>query len=102
MPFTPRPLRYISAIAAFLFLGYSYSHAQVVCETGYYAEYSAGGHLLPAAITSLHNGQQVITGNYAQYLWSTGANTQKLLVSAPGTYWVTVTDNYGCKGKAIQ
>ncbi|HUP11223.1 MAG TPA: gliding motility-associated C-terminal domain-containing protein, partial [Niastella sp.] len=37
-------------------------------------------------------------GNYLQYLWSTGATTQQLLVSAPGIYWVTVTDNNGCEG----
>jgi gliding motility-associated-like protein len=62
MPFTLQPLRNIIATAVFLFIGYSHSHAQVVCEKGYYAEYIAGGHLLPASITSLHNGQQVITG----------------------------------------
>lgn len=62
MPFNPQPLRYLIATAVFLLIGYSHSSAQVVCETGYYADYITGGHLLPAAITSLHNGQQVITG----------------------------------------
>ena len=33
-----------------------------------------------------------------QYLWSTGATTQSLLVNSPGTYFVDVTDNSGCPG----
>ncbi|MFN6040014.1 MAG: PKD domain-containing protein, partial [Bacteroidota bacterium] len=32
------------------------------------------------------------------YLWSTGANTQALLISASGTYSVTVTDQNNCVG----
>ena len=38
------------------------------------------------------------TGNYASYLWSTGATTQSLVVTAAGTYSVTVTNANGCTG----
>jgi hypothetical protein len=32
------------------------------------------------------------------YMWSTGATTQTILVTASGSYYVTVTDVYGCTG----
>lgn len=32
------------------------------------------------------------------FLWSTGATTQTITVTASGTYYVTVTDMYGCTG----
>jgi hypothetical protein len=32
----------------------------------------------------------------ATFLWNTGATTQTIFVSTPGTYTVTVTDIYGC------
>ncbi len=35
---------------------------------------------------------------YSQYLWSTGATTQTILVSAAATYGVTVTTSAGCTG----
>lgn len=38
------------------------------------------------------------TGSYRQYLWSTGVTDQKIRVTAPGTYWLTVTDANGCTG----
>jgi gliding motility-associated-like protein len=59
---TFRLLRYIIATAIFLFIGCRYSRAQVICEKGYFTEYTTNGHLFPATITSLRNGQQVITG----------------------------------------
>ena len=34
----------------------------------------------------------------ATYLWSTGATTQEITVSAAGSYTVTVTDGTGCSG----
>ncbi|WP_294283140.1 T9SS type B sorting domain-containing protein [uncultured Chryseobacterium sp.] len=34
---------------------------------------------------------------YASYLWSNGATTQMITVSAPGNYSVTVTNSFGCK-----
>ena len=37
---------------------------------------------------------------YATYNWSTGANTQTILVSSIGTYTVTVSDGAGCSGSA--
>jgi len=36
------------------------------------------------------------TGDYVSYLWSTGANTQSILVNQSGNYTVTVTDSAGC------
>ena len=57
----PKVLRYFIIAILFFFIEYR-SNAQVVCETGYYADYTANGNLLPASITTLRNGQQVITG----------------------------------------
>lgn len=34
---------------------------------------------------------------YSSYLWNTGATTQTISVSAPGTYSVTVTNSSGCQ-----
>jgi hypothetical protein len=39
-------------------------------------------------------------GGYSQYSWSTGATTQTLNVTTPGTYSVTVKNGYGCSGTA--
>src|SRR5215203_3041657 len=37
-------------------------------------------------------------GNFSSYLWNDGSTTQTMFVNSPGTYYVTVTDNHGCKG----
>jgi hypothetical protein len=76
-PTTFRHLRYIIASAIFLFMGYSYAHAQVLCETGYFSEYATNGHLLPTSITTLRNGQQVITGKVTL---TAAARTQGMVV----------------------
>ncbi|WP_027385581.1 DUF7948 domain-containing protein [Chryseobacterium gregarium] len=34
---------------------------------------------------------------YSSYLWSTGATTQTITVSAPGNYSVTVANSFGCQ-----
>ncbi|RZJ49343.1 MAG: T9SS type B sorting domain-containing protein, partial [Chryseobacterium sp.] len=34
---------------------------------------------------------------FTTYLWSTGATTQTITVSTPGTYWVKVTNSFGCE-----
>ncbi|HET6225693.1 MAG TPA: PKD domain-containing protein [Bacteroidia bacterium] len=34
-------------------------------------------------------------GSYASYLWSTGATTKTITVSALGSYWIKVTDKFG-------
>src|SRR6185503_4845676 len=47
---------------SFLFVICLNSDAQVVCETGYFADYSCSGHLIPNAITTLRNGHQIISG----------------------------------------
>ncbi len=39
-----------------------------------------------------------VTGTFPSYLWSTGATTQSITVSASGTYGVTVTGSNGCAG----
>ncbi|MBA3647816.1 MAG: SBBP repeat-containing protein [Chitinophagales bacterium] len=35
---------------------------------------------------------------YRSYLWSTGASSQAIVVSAGNNYWVQVTDSNGCSG----
>ncbi|TVR84199.1 MAG: hypothetical protein EA409_01435 [Saprospirales bacterium] len=42
---------------------------------------------------------ELSTGNYAQYNWSTGSNTQSITVVEGGTYSVTVVDADGCTGE---
>lgn len=39
---------------------------------------------------------QLTTQEFDSYLWSTGANTQTILVNQSGDYTVTVTDSTGC------
>lgn len=39
-----------------------------------------------------------VTGNFNQYLWSTGAVGKQIKIDRPGTYWLTVTDAKGCTG----
>lgn len=34
---------------------------------------------------------------FTSYLWNTGATTQTIIVSTPGTYSVKVTNNFGCE-----
>jgi hypothetical protein len=38
------------------------------------------------------------TTGYATYRWSTGETTPTIRVSAPGPYWIEVTDSSGCQG----
>jgi len=40
------------------------------------------------------------SGDNNTYLWSTGANTATLAVTAPGNYWVTVTNSVGCSAES--
>lgn len=37
---------------------------------------------------------------FKSYLWNTGATTQTITVSAPGTYSVKVTNNFGCENSS--
>ena len=41
---------------------------------------------------------QLNVGVYSQYMWTGGATSQAITVSAPGDYYVTVTDANGCTG----
>lgn len=38
---------------------------------------------------------------YTSYIWNTGATTQTIIVSTPGNYSVTVTNNFGCQDTDI-
>lgn len=40
------------------------------------------------------------TGGYSYYHWSNGINSSAITVSQPGTYTVTVTNEYGCTSTA--
>lgn len=37
-------------------------------------------------------------GNYATYIWQDGSGLPAFTISAPGTYYVTVTDSHQCQG----
>jgi len=59
----------------------------------------------PAPVVNLGNDQTICPGitttldagaGFSNYLWSTGATTQTIVVGTPGSYWVQVT-NYGCE-----
>lgn len=52
--------------------------------------------------TTFCNGGSVTlsTGAYANYLWSTGATTSSINVTASGSYTVSVTDANGCNGSS--
>lgn len=41
-----------------------------------------------------------LNGNFAQYLWSTGAAANTQTINAAGSYSVVVTDAFGCTGSA--
>ncbi len=47
------------------------------------------------------NSFTVTTGDagpgFSSYQWSTGATTQTINITAPGNYWVTVTNDQGCQ-----
>jgi gliding motility-associated-like protein len=52
--------------------------------------------------TFCQGGNVVLTASPAVgYLWSTGATTQSITVSASGSYTVTVTDGNGCSGTSV-
>ncbi len=40
----------------------------------------------------------LLVGEFDNYTWSTGETTQSIVVSTPGNYSITVTDNGGCTG----
>ena len=45
------------------------------------------------------NGQVVLdAGNYASFIWNTGATTQQIMVNNLGVYTVDVLDSSGCQG----
>ena len=52
----------------------------------------------PAEICVGDIGTLEVTEAYNNYAWSTNSNLQSIIISDPGTYTVTVTDNNGCTG----
>jgi hypothetical protein len=47
------------------------------------------------------NGQLVLdAGNYASFIWNTGATTQQITVNSLGIYSVDVLDSSGCQGSS--
>jgi hypothetical protein len=49
--------------------------------------------------TAISNGNSIILdagSGFSSYLWSDGSAAQTLTVNTAGTYYVEVTDNYGC------
>jgi gliding motility-associated-like protein len=37
------------------------------------------------------------SNTFSNYLWNNGINSNSIVISYPGTYWLTVTDKYFCK-----
>ena len=51
--------------------------------------------------TLLQSGGTIVLdagSGYSSYLWSDGSTNQSIVASAGSTYWVIVTDVYGCQG----
>src|SRR5205823_12176242 len=44
------------------------------------------------------NRQLTAGAGYSRYLWSDGSTNPSILVSDTGKYWVSITDQNGCKG----
>jgi gliding motility-associated-like protein len=53
-------------------------------------------HIKDVAFCNSFTPYTVSAGNYAHYLWSTGATTSSIVISNPGTYWVKVISAGGC------
>lgn len=51
----------------------------------------------PTAICAGQSVTLMAPAGYATYVWSTGQTSQNITVSAPGDYYVTVTDYNGCQ-----
>lgn len=76
---------FIKFFLGILLLGYSQIHAQ--CDVSTAAVYVANGLVIDV----------YPVGNPPfSYTWSTGSNNSYEIVNTPGTYCVTMTDNYGC------
>lgn len=62
-------------------------------------------HVLPSPVLQLGDDQilsegdsiELYAGLFPEYSWSTGDSSSMITVSTPGTYSVTVTDEYGCQ-----
>lgn len=64
--------------------------------------YPATPTIIANGPTTFCNGGSVVltaTPGYASYLWSNGATTQSITVTASGSYTVIVTDNIGCSSQ---
>ncbi|MBQ7734875.1 MAG: C10 family peptidase [Bacteroidales bacterium] len=59
---------------------------------------SAPQLVVDGQVTACESGSATLSveGSYTTYTWSTGATTPTLEVSAPGFYWVSLTDTNGC------
>lgn len=51
----------------------------------------------PTIVSTLQYGRTILTASPAvAYAWSTGQTTQTISVTSPGSYWVTVANEFGC------
>ncbi|MBK9109017.1 MAG: T9SS type A sorting domain-containing protein [Saprospiraceae bacterium] len=55
---------------------------------------------IPSGFLFVCEGQstQLDAGNYHKYVWSTGDTSRKVIIDAPGTYCITVSDENNCTG----
>ncbi len=45
------------------------------------------------------NSFTLTSGNYDSYLWNTGSVSNSIQITQPGTYWLEVVSDQGCKGR---
>ena len=50
------------------------------------------------SICNYGNTTIISEGSFSKYLWSTGSIGRQINIENPGTYWLSVTDTYGCTG----
>jgi hypothetical protein len=66
----------------------------------YLSKYLASIEIIPET-TDMCEGDSVrlsLDGRYAQCLWSTGDDSDFIIVNEPGDYYVSIVDEFGCKG----
>ena len=75
-------------------------HSCILSDTVLLSNYPFTNPVITGVFEFCEGGSQTISVQniYSSYLWTTGATTPSITVTAAGNYGVTVTDNNGCQG----